>query len=68
MSAVIKWVAVIINCINAVNVIDIAISVIVNSIAWYFTCIYPHIGCQVSMAVINSCINDSDNNIGYFLL
>ena len=52
----IKWIAILEDCVEPMNVIHDTISIIVNPIAWIssFRSIGPHIGYQFLMAVTDA--------------
>jgi hypothetical protein len=61
--ASIKGIIITIKEIPSMYVINIAIAIIVNTISGYLARICPHVCSQVLVAVINSSINDTHNNI-----
>ena len=49
--------------IPAVNIVYISVMIIINTIAGNLVFIYPHIGSQIRMIIINAAVDNADNNI-----
>ena len=60
---VVHWVGIPVEGIDTVNVIDISIAIIIDTIASNFTWVYPSVSCKVFMIVVNTRINYADYHI-----
>ena len=59
MIIIIHGIIVIVDKIPSINIIDVAISVIIYTIARYFTGVDPDIGGEILMGIVNTCIDHS---------
>ena len=55
-------VAVTVNKVYAVNIINITVSVIINAVAGYLSLIYPNIICKIFMGIVNARVDNSHNS------
>src|SRR3990167_6815162 len=63
MIMIIQWITIIIRKIIPINVIYKSVVIIIEFVSWNFGLVFPHIGRNILMRVINPRINDCDNNI-----
>jgi hypothetical protein len=63
VAVIIERVSAVGNGVNAVDVVDVAISVIIDSVAGDFIGVSPHIRCDVRVVVIDTCIDDESDHI-----
>ena len=64
VSVVVLGIVVVVGKVPAVNVINVAVSIIVNPVARDLAWVCPHLGCQVWVLEINAPIQDGDDDGG----
>lgn len=64
VAVIIDWISGIRDCIDAVNVIDVSITVVIDSIGSGLSGIYPDVFDEIRMVVLNACIDDKYDHIG----
>jgi hypothetical protein len=63
VAVIIGWISGIRDCIDAVNVIDVSITVVIDSIGSGLSGIYPDVFDEIRMVVLNACIDDKYDHI-----